>query len=65
MIEDFCRVLREKIQEQAETEIRSLSRGSAKDFAAYQYSCGVVRGLELADNELRELLSVAREADDL
>ena len=65
MIEEFCRVLREKIQQQAETEIRSLSRGSAKDFGAYQYSCGVVRGLELAENELRELLSVAREADDL
>jgi hypothetical protein len=65
MIEDFCRVLREKIQEQAETEIRGLARGSAKDFAAYQYSCGVVRGLELAENELRELLSVAREGDDL
>jgi hypothetical protein len=65
MIEDFCRVLREKLQEQAQTEIRSLSRGSAKDFGSYQYSCGVIRGLELAENELRELLSAAREAYDL
>lgn len=65
MIEEFCRVLRERIQEQAKTEIQNLSRGAAKDFGTYQYSCGVIRGLELAENELRTLLAAAREADDL
>lgn len=65
MIEDFCRVLREKMREKADTEIRALARGSAKDFAGYQYACGVIRGLELAENELQELLEAARMADDL
>lgn len=65
MIEDFCRVLRERIREARQVEIDGLSRGAAKDFAAYQYSCGVLRGLELAEQEVRDLLNAAREADDL
>jgi hypothetical protein len=65
MMEEFCRVLRDRLREQAETEVRGLSRGAAKDYAAYQYSCGVLRGLELAEEEMRDLLNAAREADDL
>lgn len=65
MIENFCVVLRERIREARQVEIDSLSRGVAKDYASYQYSCGVLRGLELAEEEMRDLLNAAREADDL
>lgn len=63
MIEDFCRVLREKLREEAETEIRGLARGTAKDFSGYQYSCGVVRGLELAEQLLIDLRNAAESAE--
>lgn len=65
MIEDFVRVLRAKLEEDTMAEKHSLARGSAKDYAAYQYSCGVIRGMELAEQHIRDLIQAVREADDL
>lgn len=65
MIEDFVRVLRSKLEEDVMAEKHALARGSAKDYAAYQYSCGIVRGMELAEQHIRDLIQAVREADDL
>lgn len=40
-------------ERQALTEV--LIRGSAKDFAEYKHICGVIRGLDLADEYIRDL----------
>lgn len=63
MIEEFCRVLREKLREESETELRGLARGAAKDFSGYQYACGVIRGLELAEQHVIDLRNAAESAE--
>lgn len=65
MIEDFARVLHERLVEDLNSERDAVSRGASRDFADYKYVCGVIRGLELADEHLRDLLNLARHADDL
>lgn len=64
MIEDFARVLREKLLQDAENERNDLSRGALRDFSEYKYHCGVVRGLELANQHVQDLIAAVREADD-
>lgn len=64
MIEDFVRVLRERIEDDVIRERETLIRGAAKDFSEYRYACGVVRGMELVEQHVRDLLQAAREADD-
>ena len=64
MIEDFVRVLRERIAADVQAEKDALARGAVKDFPAYQYVCGVVRGMELAEQHARDLLAAVRQADD-
>jgi len=63
MIEEFTRVLREKLRDEAEIERNSISRGAAADFAEYRYACGVIRGLALAEQLLIDLRNAAESAD--
>lgn len=64
MIDAFVRVLRERLQDDIAAEKDALTRGSMKDYASYQHACGVIRGLELAEQHARDLLRAAEEADD-
>jgi len=64
MVEDFARVLREKLLQDVLSEKDALSRGALKDFSEYKYHCGVVRGLELANQHVQDLIAAVREADD-
>lgn len=49
-------------ERQALTEI--LARGAAKDFAEYKHICGVIRGLDLADEYIRDLAKRMASDDD-
>lgn len=57
-------LLIKKLQDRVFTISESLRNGSAKDFAEYQSLCGVVRGLELAQMEINDLLRRLKEQDD-
>ncbi len=56
-------VLREKIKEHTTAQSQSMSRG-LPDFAAYRESCGVIRGLTLALQEIEDLARINREDED-
>ena len=38
--------------------------GGAKDFAEYRHVCGVIRGLNLAENIINELVQKMEKSDD-
>ena len=57
-------LLNQKLQERVFNVSESLRKGSAKDFAEYQSLCGVVRGLELAQMEINDLLRRLKEHED-
>ena len=56
--------LSNKIQEKIKTHSDDLSRGSAKDFSAYQYHCGIIRGLSQANGLLMEIAERMDSDDD-
>lgn len=63
MINDFVRALHAKLQEDLTAEKDGLARGAAATLGDYKYTCGIIRGLELADQHARDLLA-AHEDDD-
>ena len=63
MINDFVRALQTRLQEDLTAEKDGLARGAAATLGDYKYSCGIIRGLELADQHARDMLA-AHEDDD-
>jgi hypothetical protein len=63
MINDFVRALQVRLQEDLTAEKDGLARGAAATLGDYKYTCGVIRGLELASQHARDLLA-AHEDDD-
>jgi hypothetical protein len=57
-------LLLRKLNEREEAIGSALRHGTAKDYAEYRESCGVVRGLGLARMEINDLLRSIREKDD-
>jgi hypothetical protein len=55
MIEDFVRVLREKIRTDMNNYTDDLATGVCQDFAQYQKLCGVIQGLAFAERHLMDL----------
>jgi len=64
VIEDFARVLREKIRTDLNNYADDVATGSCRTFEDYQKLCGVIQGLALAESHLLSLLEKARRADD-
>lgn len=54
MSNDLLKYLSTKIQEEMKVIEQDTALGKAKDFAAYQYACGIYRGLLMANNILME-----------
>ena len=52
---DVLRHLSKVIQEERLRIIEDLGDGKAKDHAEYKYSCGVVRGLLMANTTIAEM----------
>lgn len=50
---------------QRQSQIEVLLTGKAKDFAEYKHICGVIRGLDLADANLRDLAQRMKDNDDI
>lgn len=46
------------------SQIAFLAAGKARDFAEYKSICGVIRGLNLADEHLRDLAERIKKAND-
>lgn len=64
MIQDFARVLREKIRTDMNNYADDVATGTCRTFDEYQKLCGVIHGLALAEGHLLDLMRHVEEADD-
>jgi hypothetical protein len=64
MIQDFARVLREKIREDMNNYADDLAAGVCQDFAQYQKLCGMIQGLATAERYLLDLVEKVEKAND-
>ena len=61
---DVLEHLAKQIQADRVRMIEDLGEGKAKDHAEYKFSCGVVRGLLMANNHILELAERLEKADE-
>jgi len=64
MIQDFVRVLREKLRTDMNNYADDLSGGSCRTFEEYQKLCGIIQGLALAERYLLDLAQKVEESDE-
>lgn len=64
MINDFARVLREKIRSDMNNYADDLASGICRSFDEYQKLCGVIQGLATAESYLLALLKKVEESDE-
>jgi hypothetical protein len=64
MIQDFARVLREKIRADMNNYADDLAGGACRTFDEYQKLCGVISGLALAERYLLDLLEKVERANE-
>jgi hypothetical protein len=64
MIQDFVRVLREKIRTDMNNYADDLAGGACRNFEEYQKLCGIIQGLALAERYLIDLADKAERADE-
>ena len=61
-IEDY---LRNKLQDKRQSVMGFMAGGQAKDHAEYRHLCGILQGLEFADNLIVDLAKrLLEDADD-
>ena len=63
-MKDVLEHLAKQIQADRVRMIEDLGEGKAKDHAEYKFSCGVVRGLLMANNHILELAERLEKADE-
>jgi hypothetical protein len=64
MIQDFARVLREKIRTDMNNYADDLAGGQCRTFDEYQKLCGVIQGLAIAERHLLDLAEKAEKLDE-
>jgi hypothetical protein len=64
MIQDFARVLREKIRTDMNNYADDLAGGACRSFDEYQKLCGVIQGLSIAESYLISLLEKVNQSDE-
>ena len=64
MIQDFARVLREKIRTDMNNYADDMAGGSCRSFDEYQKLCGVILGLALAERYIIDLLEKVENSDE-
>jgi hypothetical protein len=64
MIQDFARVLREKIRTDMNNYADDLAGGACRSFDEYQKLCGVIQGLATAESYLVALLEKVNQSDE-
>ena len=61
---DVLEHLAKQIQQDRLRIIEDMGDGKAKDHAEYKFSCGVVRGLLMANNHILELVDRLENSDE-
>ena len=64
MIQDFARVLREKIRTDMNNYADDLAGGQCRSFDEYQKLCGVIQGLAIAERHLIDLAEKVEQSDE-
>ena len=64
MIQDFARVLREKIRTNMNNYADDLAGGQCRSFEEYQKLCGVIQGLAIAERYLLDLAEKVEQSDE-
>jgi hypothetical protein len=64
MIQDFARVLREKLRTDMNNYADDLAGGACRSFDEYQKLCGVIQGLALAERHLIDLAEKVDASDE-
>jgi len=63
MIQEFARVLRDKIRTDMNNSADDLAGGGCRTFEEYQKLCGIIQGLALAERYLLDLAQKVEDAD--
>jgi hypothetical protein len=61
---DGIELLLKRNEDERKALIEVIVSGSASDFANYKHICGVIRGLDLADEHIRDLAKRMNDNDD-
>jgi hypothetical protein len=64
MIQDFARVLREKLRIDMNNYADDCAGGACRNFDEYQKLCGIIQGLALAERHLLDLAQKVEKSDD-
>ena len=64
MIQEFARVLREKLRTDMNNYADDCAGGACRTFEEYQQLCGIIQGLALAERYLLDLAQKVEESDE-
>ena len=64
MIQDFVRVLREKLRTDMNNYADDCAGGACRNFEEYQKLCGIIQGLALAERYLIDLAKKVEESNE-
>ena len=64
MIEDFARVLREKLRTDMNNYADDCAGGACRNFEEYQKLCGIIQGLAIAERHLLDLAKKVEETNE-
>jgi hypothetical protein len=64
MIQEFARVLREKIRTDMNNYADDIAGGACRSFEEYQKLCGIISGLALAERYLLDLQQKVEESHE-
>ena len=64
MIQDFARVLREKLRTDMNNYADDCAGGACRNFDEYQKLCGIIQGLAIAERHLLDLAKKAEETNE-
>jgi hypothetical protein len=64
MIQEFARVLRDKIRTDMNNYADDIAGGACRSFEEYQKLCGIISGLALAERYLIDLQQKVEESHD-
>jgi hypothetical protein len=64
MIQDFARVLREKLRIDMNNYADDLAGGACRSYDEYQKLCGLIQGLAIAERYLIDLAEKVEQSDE-
>ena len=64
MIQDFARVLREKLRTDMNNYADDLAGGVCRNYDEYQKLCGLIQGLAIAERYLIDLAEKVEQSDE-